>query len=84
MFCDGESITFHLFFPLNPSSICSLKSPLTALIVTGFCCFSSKTLVQKKSTQRLEKKNNTKTCVNAPGWLCFGFVFPLQNKDGVC
>lgn len=36
--------------------ICFLKSPLTALIVTGFCCFSSETRLYKKHTETGKNK----------------------------
>lgn len=52
-------------FPSFPN-ICLLKSPLTALIVTGFCCFSFETRLYK-STLRLEKIS----CVNAPWMVVF-------------
>lgn len=77
VFCDGKGIAF-LF--LSKIKSVFLKSSLTALIVTGFCCFLLRdALVQKKHTET----GKNKVVWMLHGWLCFEFVFPLQNKDGV-
>ncbi len=51
VFCGWKGIAFIVFF-----QICFLKSPLTALIVTGFCCFSSETRLYKKHTETGKNK----------------------------
>lgn len=45
------SVTEKFFF----FQICFLKSPLNALIVTGFCCFPSETRLYKKHTETGKK-----------------------------
>lgn len=55
MCLSGENGTaFCSFFP----NVCLMKSPLTALIVTGFLCLSSKMRLYKKHT---DWKKTTKT-----------------------
>lgn len=44
--CDWKAFAFLFLF-----QTCLLKSPLTALIVTGFRCFSSETRLYKKHTE---------------------------------
>lgn len=64
VFCDRKDIAFLfiiIFFKVR-----FLKSPLTALIVTGFCCFSSETRLYKKHTDWKKKKKKSR--VNAP-WM---------------
>lgn len=63
VFRDGQGIAFLFLFP----NISFLKSPLTALIVTGFRCFSvSKHACTKKSTLRLRGVKKIICRVNAP------------------
>lgn len=48
---------YYFFFKIR-----FLKSPLTALIVTGFCCFSSETRLYKKHTDWKKKKKKPCEC----------------------
>lgn len=80
VFRDRQGIAFLFLFP----NISFLKSPLTALIVTGFCCFSvSKHACTKKAHWDFGGEKNNKPCECSVEWLWYEFIFPKQNKGSV-